>query len=389
MDAYRLAEEYKDYIVEMRRHFHRNPEVAWQELETARVVEEELEKMGLEPRRVAGTGVIALIEGDQPGPTLGLRADMDALAVQEASKAPYASCIPGTMHACGHDAHTAILLGTARILFENRAHWGGRVFLIFQPAEEVAQGAARILSETQLLDAVERYMAIHVWSLIPVGKVSVDAGPRMAASDSFRMAVRGKGGHGSMPHHTIDPIPVACSVVSQLQHLISRETDPLKPAVVSVCSIKGGSTFNVIPGEVELLGTFRSFDRELREHLPKRVEEIARGVCQTHGAELEFELILGTPAVINDEQSSRIARGAVEKLLGADGVYSYAPITSAEDFAYYQEKKPGVLAFVGCRNEEQGKCWPHHHERFDIDEEALTISAALFVQFVLENQAER
>jgi amidohydrolase len=378
-----LANKYKQYVIEMRREFHKHPEPSLKEFRTARRVKEELEKMGIPCFSVAGTGVVGIIEGAGPGRTIALRADMDALELCEKNDIDYKSVNEGYMHGCGHDGHTAMLLGAAKILNELKSTFNGKVKLLFQPAEELAQGAQMMVAEG-VMDGVDEVFGMHLWSGLQSGKVSVDPGPRLAATDLFKITVKGKGGHGSMPHQGVDAVVAASAVVMNLQSLVSREISPLESAVVSVGVFKAGTRFNVIASEAVLEGSTRCFNKEIREGFPAMIERVAKNTAASYRAEAELEYTFSTPPNINDENGSRRAAGTVEKLLGREGVVSMEKATGGEDFAFFLEKAPGVLAFLGAGNSQKQADYPHHHERFNIDEDALEIGVALYAQYAID-----
>lgn len=383
MNIENLAANYREYVINLRREFHRFPEESWKEERTSRRIKEELEKIGIEFESTAKTGVVAVLRGKNPGKVVALRADMDAIRVKEATEAEFTSKNEGIMHACGHDGHMAMLIGAAKILKEIQHEWDGTVKFIFQPAEEVGEGAAKIIEEG-FLDDVEGTFGIHLWSELHCGKVSVEEGARMACADIFRVRVKGKGGHGSLPHQGVDAVVAASSIVLNLQTAVSREINPMEPAVVSVGLMKAGTRFNVIANEAVLEGTTRCFNNKTREKFPKIIERICKNTAEAVRVEAEVEYILATPITINDRECSHIAKGAVEKIAGSNAVVLMDKSTATEDIGRYFEKVPGVLAFVGIRNEEKGVVYPQHHERYTIDEDALKIGTALYAQYAID-----
>lgn len=378
-----LAKQNKDYVIDLRREFHMHPELSWQEERTSQRVKEELEKMGIPFAAVAGTGVVAIIKGKQEGKTIALRADMDALQVKECNEVAYKSQNEGIMHACGHDGHTAMLLGAAKVLNACKDEIKGTVKLFFQPAEELAQGAKKMV-EQGVMEGVDGVFGIHLWSDIPSGTVSVEEGPRMASADMFTIRVKGKGGHGSLPHQGVDAVVAASAIVMDLQSVVSREISPLESAVVSVGSFHSGTRFNVIANEAVLEGTTRCFNPQIREAFPAIIERIVKNTAKSYRAQAEIEYNLGTPATINDAGCSKIAEKTVEKVLSKEGVIKMEKVTGGEDFAMFAEKAPAVMAFVGIRNAEKEAHYPHHHERFNMDEDALEIGTALYAQYALD-----
>ena len=378
-----LAEKYEDQIITWRREFHENPELSGEEIRTSERVCEELKKVNIEIKRIGKTGVLGILEGNKPGKTVALRADMDALPVQEANNIPYKSKSKGIMHACGHDGHTAMLLGAAKLLSQMRDKIKGRVKFIFQPAEENTQGASMMI-KGGAIEGVDAILGIHLWADLAVGKVSVEAGPRMAASDRFKITIRGKGGHGAMPHQGVDVIVAASAVVMNLQSIVSREIGPLEPAVVTIGKFHGGERFNIISEEVLMEGTTRCFNSQVRDKFPIMIERMIKETAKAYRAKGELEYILGAPPVINNFQISQIASQAVTKNFGEESVVKFEKVTAGEDFAFFAQEVPSVFAFVGARNEKKGANYPHHHRKFNIDEDALVIGTSLYSQFVLD-----
>jgi amidohydrolase len=367
----------RDAIIALRRDLHQHPELAYEETRTAGQVVEFLKGAGLEVRTgVGGTGIIASA-GPRGGRTVLLRVDLDGLPIQEQSDAPYASQVPGRMHACGHDGHVAMGAGAARVLAGRPLIGGVRV--LFQPAEE-GEGGAQAVMRDGGLDGVDVVLGIHLWNELPVGTLGVKPGPLMAAVDRLKIVVHGRGGHGGMPQRAADPVVAAAHVVTALQTLVSREVSPLQSAVVTVGSIHGGEAFNVIPDEVTLLGTIRSYDHELRRSMPDRIRRIASGIAEGLGCRAVVEVNAGNPAVINDPQVAEIARRAATRVVGADKVVEPEPSMGGEDMAVYFEKVPGCFVFVGSANPARGLNQSHHSPRFDFDEDALAIGCEFLVQ---------
>lgn len=384
MNIKELVDKEKDYVLEMRRDLHMHPELSFEEFRTSKIVKEELDKLSIPYITAAGTGVVATIKGGKEGKTIALRADMDALPVQEENEVEYKSINDGKMHACGHDGHTAMLLGAARIFNEIKAEINGTIKLIFQPAEEIASGARAMLEDVNFMDDVDGSFGIHLWSGIDMGKISVEAGPRMAGADKFEITVKGKAGHGSMPQQAIDPVVVGSAIVMNLQSIPSREVSPLDSLVISVCAFNAGNSWNIIPNRAFLEGTTRSFDPELRKELPSIIERVAKNTAAAYRADAEVVYTPGAPPVINDKADSELAAKTVVKILGEDGLTEMIKTTGGEDFACFLEKAPGVLAFVGMRNEAKGSHFAHHNERFNIDEDSLATGTNLYVQYALD-----
>ncbi|HEX2109717.1 MAG TPA: amidohydrolase [Rubrobacteraceae bacterium] len=359
---------------------HRNPEVSYHEENTSQFVYETLESFGgLELSRPAKTSVVARLVGSPGGRTLAIRADMDALPIQEENDFEFASQNPGAMHACGHDGHTAMLLGAAKILSGMRDRIEGEVRFIFQHAEELSPGGGEELVEAGVMDGVDAVIGAHLWSQLGVGKIGVAYGPMMAAPDIFEITVKGRGGHAAMPHQVVDSIAVGAQVVTNLQHVVSRETDPIDDVVVSVSKFSGGTTHNVIPGTVEMVGTIRTLDPKVRKQVPELMERVIKGVTEAHGASYEFRYKPGYRPVINDEEVTRTIEETVKHVFGEDALEIMRPTMGGEDFSAYQQRAPGTFFFVGAGNEEKGIVHPHHHPRFTVDEDALGYGMKMFV----------
>ena len=378
-----LAQKYKDYSVSLRREFHRYPEPSMEEKRTSKRVIEELEKIGLEGKRIAGTGVVCYIEGIGKGKTIALRADMDALELQEENEEiEYKSKKEGLMHGCGHDGHTAGLLSAAKIFNEMKDKFAGTIKLIFQPGEEIAAGAKKMVEEG-VLDDVDAVFGIHLWNELELGKISVEAGPRMAAVNSFKITVTGKGGHGANPHQGIDPIVAGSAIVLDLQSIVSRELNPLNSAVLSVDIFKSGTRFNVLPEEAHLEGTTRCFSKEVNDNFPEIIRRIAKETAASYRAEADLEYDKLTLPLINDPYMAEIGKKSIKNLFGEESLTHLEKTTGGEDFSFFANKVPAAFAFVGSKNEDKLDYYPHHNSRFNIDEDSLEIASALYVQFAL------
>jgi len=384
MNVRELSEKYKKELIALRREFHQNPELSWKEIRTSKRVEEELKKIGIDVQRVVDTGIVGTIKGKKGNKVVALRADMDALPIQEANNdIPYKSKNDGVMHACGHDSHTAMLLIAAKVLWELRDQIRGIVKLIFQPAEELIQGAKKMLDEG-VLEGVHAILGIHIWSQLPTGKVSLEPGPRFAAGDRFKITVKGKGSHGAIPHLGIDAIVAASAIVMNLQTIVSREIDPLEPAVVSLGKINGGFNFNVICNKVVIEGTTRSFNADIQKNFLLLIQRIIYKTAAAFNAQAELDYTAGALPCINDPVVSEVAIESITKLYG-DGVIGHFEKTmGTEDFAYFSQKVPGIIAFLGGGNKDKNSTYPHHNEKFNIDEEALPIGVSLYAQFALD-----
>ncbi|MBM4187513.1 MAG: amidohydrolase [Gemmatimonadetes bacterium] len=375
----------RDQVVAWRRHLHRHPELSFHEHETARFVEATLATFGgLELSRPTPTSVLARLITGRPGPTLAFRADIDALPIQEENSHDFVSTAPGVMHACGHDGHTAVLLGVARALTERRDILVGELRFIFQHAEEVLPGGAQALVDAGVMEGVDLIVGQHVWSTLEHGRIGVKEGAMMAAPDTFFITVRGRGGHAAEPDETVDPIPVAAQVVMALQTIVSRTVDPIEPAVLSVTQFHAGTTHNVIPEEAKLVGTVRTFDKALRARIPKDMERIVKGITEAHGAEYEFAWQDGYRPVINDAGVTARVAAVARTLFGDERVVTLEPTMGGEDFSAYLEKAPGTFFYTGAGAAARGITYPHHHPKFDIDETSLDMSLKLFVAVALD-----
>ncbi len=379
------VETVREDVIRWRRHLHQHPERSFHEEQTAQFVADTLSSFGgLEITRPTATSVVARLTGATPGPVLAIRADIDALPIEERNTHDFISRNPGTMHACGHDGHTAMLLGAVKVLVSRRDALHGDVRFIFQHAEELYPGGAEELVKAGVMDDVDIVIGAHLWSPLAVGKVAVKAGSFMAAPDIIRITITGSGGHAAIPQETVDPIAVAAQVITNLQHIVARNVDPLQPSVVSITRIAGGTTHNVIPSEVELEGTVRTFDESLRTKMPKMIERILAGITAAHGAGYSFQYDRGYRPVVNDERATQLLRRAVVTALGADVLEEAVPVMVGEDFSAYQQRARGAFFFIGARCEERGIIHPHHHDCFDIDERALDYGTRIFVAAALD-----
>jgi amidohydrolase len=367
-------------MVRWRRHLHAHPELSFQEHATAKFVVDRLQEFGgLEISTPTKTSVVADLVGGRPGPRLALRADMDALPITEENDFDFASQSAGVMHACGHDGHIAMLLGTARVLTRLRADIPGHIRFIFQHAEELAPGGAKELVGRGVMDGVDVVVGAHLDSLMAVGKIGIKAGPMMASADEFWITINGVGGHAAHPDLTVDCVAIGAQVVTNLQHVVARNVDPREALVLSVTQFHAGTAENVTPGVAKLVGTVRSFQPELRRKTPELMERIVRGITEAHGATYSFEYQYGYEAVINDERVSQILQDAVGCALGAEQVVAAEPSMGAEDFSVYVAKAPGTFFRVGGGNQAQGIAYPHHHARFTVDEAAFPVGVRAFV----------
>ncbi|MET3940879.1 amidohydrolase [Paenibacillus sp. PvP094] len=368
------------HMVEWRRHLHRNPEVSFHEEKTSSFVADMLESFGVEVKRhVGGHGVIGTIRGDKPGPVVMLRADMDALPIQDEKDVEYASQKAGAMHACGHDGHVSILLGTALYFSKHKVDIQGEIRFLFQPAEELLPGGAVKVIADGALEGVDVIYGIHLWTPLPVGVAASKEGPLMAAADDFYIEIKGKGGHGGMPQSTVDSLVAGSALVMQLQTVVSRSVDPLRPAVLTIGTMQAGSAQNVIAESCKMSGTVRTFDEETRAEMKERVHRIVSQTGGAYGAQTEVNYIMGYPPVVNDKQETdRFFRKAVQ-VFGDDQVHTSPMLMPAEDFAYYLQKVPGCFMFVGAGNPDKDAIYPHHHPKFDFDEDAMQHAVKLFI----------
>ena len=373
------------YTQSLRRDFHMHPELGFREIRTGGIVAKELEALGIEVTKGVGkTGVVGFLEGSKPGPTLLLRFDMDALPINEETGAEYASQTANIMHACGHDGHTAIGLTVAKILNEHKNDLAGNIKFCFQPSEEGHNGeevgGAEMMMRDGVLDSpkVDMTLSLHLWNEKSLGWLGVASGPVMAGGEEFQIKIIGKGGHGAIPNQTIDPIIAAANIINAVQSIVSRNVGPLETAVVSVTTIHGGTAFNVIPQEVTLQGTIRTFDKRVRQTVIERFEQIAKGVGESMGCQVEVSVKQIAPAVVNDDAIAQKVQQTAQSILSDSDLDTSGFTTmAAEDMAFMQEKVPGCYFFIGSNDSSRHLDYGHHHPKFDFDEEALVRGAAL------------
>lgn len=375
------VEDLTSQIIQWRRDFHRYPEVAFEELKTSSVIRDFLESLGMPVITFAKTGLRGVLEGKPGGRTVALRADIDALPLKEEGDKEYISQNPEAAHACGHDGHMAILMGVAKLLSQRTDSFQGKVVFLFQPSEERIPGGAKQMIEEGALEDVNAIFGLHLWQPLPTGCVGIVKGAMMAQPDKFSIIVKGKGGHGSMPHQTVDPILVASHLVVNIQSIVSRNIDPLKPAVVSFGTVNGGTIYNIIPSEVNLTGTVRSFDSSIQSLAEERLKEITETTCKAFGATAEFQYEKGYPPLVNDEAMVDFFLEVAGETLGEEKIKAIDPVMGGEDFAYFLQKIPGAFFFFGMGN---GMEFPHHHPAFDIDENALPQATLLMTRLALE-----
>ena len=378
-----LAAKHHPAVVALRRHFRAHPELSGKEFATREKVVEILTSLGLGPTQVAGTGVIADIKGAAGGKTVALRADMDALPLRDECGQPYASTVDGVAHACGHDGHTAALLGVAMVLAALRDEIRGTIRLLFQPSEEMLPGGSLGMIADGALDGVDYILGAHLWPTAPLGKLLTARGRMMASANAFRITVHGKGGHGSMPHRAVSPILVGTEIVAALNAIVGCNIDPLETVVLSVGSFQSGEAENIIPDKASIKGTLRCFDGQLRDDVLGRIENICRRIGQANGAEVAVEKIIGYPPLINNPAVAEQVMAAGCEVLGADGVEETPPVLASEDFAHYLEKVPGAFMFIGAAPPGRD-AYPLHHPKFDFDEQALAYTVEIMATAALK-----
>ena len=373
---FKNLEGYYDEMVSIRRYLHQNPEVSFKEEKTAHYIKTYYENLGIEVRgHVGGNGVVATIHGSKPGKTIALRADFDALPIQDEKDVPYKSLVPGVMHACGHDGHTATLLVLAKALKELRDELEGTYVMIHQHAEEYAPGGAKSMIEDGCLEGVDAIFGTHLWASEPTGKIQYRVGPIMAAADRFEVSIQGKGGHGAQPHKTKDAIVTASQLVVNLQQIVSRKVNPIDSAVVTVGSFVADNAFNVIADRAKLIGTVRTFNEEVRNNIEEEIGRIVKGTCYTADSAYEYQFHRGYPAVVNHKKETEYLADLAGKINGVKWVEETDPEMGGEDFAYYLQHVKGTFFFTGARPESTVENYPHHHPKFDIDEKAMLIAA--------------
>ena len=372
----------REQIIAWRRHFRKHPELSGQEKATQETILKALREMGLSPRKAAGTGVIAdIVGGRSNGKVVALRADMDALPVEDQGPEDYRSCVPGVCHACGHDGHMAGLLGAASALVQQREELPGTVRLLFQPCEENFPSGAQALIDEGALEGVSAIVGLHLWQPLSAGTIAAVQGPVMASPDAFEIIVQGKGGHASMPFQTVDALAIGAQIAVALRGAVSAVIDPLEPAVLALGMLRAGDAFNVIPGQAVLKGTIRSFSQSVREALFQRLEQVCRGICEVEGATYVLERIYGHAPVVNDADVTAVVAQEAIAVAGSGNVKeNFRPVMVGEDFSCYLAEVPGTFLLVGAGNEAQGISFPHHHPRFDLDEAALPIGAAVLAR---------
>lgn len=382
MDILKEVEKVEEEIIGIRRKIHMHPELGFEEVKTSELVYEYLKSLGFEVKRLAKTGVVGLLKGDGER-TIAIRADMDALPIQEENEVEYASKIPGKMHACGHDVHTAILLGTAKVLSRIK-NVKGNVKFIFQPAEETTGGALPMIEEGVLEGPrVDAIIGLHVDPDLEVGQIGITYGKAYASSDMFDVIIKGRSSHGAEPHKGIDALVIAANVISALQTFASRKTSPFTPIVVTIGTIKGGYARNIIADRVEMSGIIRMMEEERREEIVESVEKMCKDIAEAYGGDAEFRRVKGYPLLINDKVFTNLVKKSASMILGEENVLEVSPSMGVEDFAYFLQRVPGTFYKLGCGNKEKGIDKPLHSSRFDVDERCIKVGIAVHVMTVL------
>ncbi len=376
----------KDELVSLRRDFHKHPELGFNEKRTAGIVENYLKDCGLEVKSgVAKTGVVGLLKGKEGGQTVLLRADMDALPIEELNNVPYKSVNKGIMHACGHDGHTAMLLVAAKVLSRHRDEIKGNVKFVFQPSEEKDPGGAIKMIEEGVMENphVDKAFGLHLGNMIPAGIIGIKEGVMTAEADRFKIEIKGKGGHGAYPHTSVDPVVIASQIVMSLQTIVSREINPINPIVITVGKIHSGDVFNVIPESAELLGTVRTLDKNLAKTIPEKIERIAKNTAAAFRGEAKTEYAFGYPPLINSKEETQYVISVARNVVGEKRVIKTPVSMGGEDMAYFLEKAKGAFFWLGSMNKEKGLDKPHHSAYFDFDEDVMSIGVEMHVKIAL------
>jgi len=364
--------------IDDRRYLHQYPELSGQEFETSKFIRKRLMELNIDILSFGPPSVVALIKGSKGLKTIALRADIDALPIVEEGEKPYISKKTGIAHMCGHDGHTAILLAVAEWLSKNEVE--ANVVLIFQSAEEITPSGADLLIKQGVLEGIDAIFGIHLWQGLEKGKIGLTHGPMMASIDDFEIDIKGFGGHGSMPHETIDPIYIASSLIQAFQSIISRSINPIEAGVITVGNVQAGTTYNIIPDSARLIGTIRALTPETVDIIQTKMVNLTKGICRAFGAEGKVRFILGTPSLINDPNESKFVENIVCREFGHEVFELVNPVMGGEDFSYYLQKKPGAFIFVGMGGEKSQ--YPHHHPKFDLDEDVFPDAIKLFIELV-------
>ena len=382
-----LIDEHFPEMVEIRRYLHQYPEVSFKETKTAKYIADYYEKLGIPYRtNVGGNGVIATLQGAKPGKTVALRADFDALPIQDEKDVPYKSKIDGVMHACGHDGHTATLLVLAKVMKEFQDKLPGTIVFLHQHAEEYAPGGAKPMIEDGALDGVDAVFGNHLWSTTPYGTLQTSKGAMMAGADRFEITIQGKGGHGAYPHETKDSIVIASQLVTELQQIVSRRIDPVETVVISVGMFQAGDAFNIIADSAKITGTVRYFNQDIQDKIIEEMEKIIKGLCISNDASYQFDYVKGYPPLINHRNEAELVMQASEDIKQIEHIQEMNPSMASEDFAYYMLEKPGAFFFTGAQVDENP--YPHHHPKFDFNEKAMANAAkSLISAYLAYNQS--
>lgn len=384
-DIFQSIDDSFQDMVDIRRYLHQYPEVSFQEYKTAKYIANFYEKLNIPYKKeVGGNGVVATLKGGKPGKTIALRADFDALPIQDEKDVPYKSKVDGVMHACGHDGHTATLLTLAKVMKEYQPDIPGTIVFLHQHAEEYAPGGAKPMIEDGAIDNVDAVFGTHLWATTPLGVLETSTGTLMAGADRFEITIQGQGGHGAYPHETKDSIVVGAQLISQLQQIVSRRIDPLKTAVVTVGAFEAGEAFNIIPDKARILGTVRYLEQDIQETVIKELERIVEGICTASDVTYTLDYFKGYPPVENHAEEAELILEASDNIKEINKARYIVPVMGGEDFAYYIQNKPGAYFFTGAQKE--GSHYPHHHPKFDIDERALPIAAKTLIQVYLKYQ---
>ncbi|MGB9779844.1 M20 metallopeptidase family protein [Caldanaerobacter sp.] len=382
MEILEEIEKIEKEAIDLRRKIHMHPELGFEEIKTSEMVYNYLKELGIEVKRIAKTGVVGLLRGDGKK-TIAIRADMDALPIQEENEVEYASKIPGKMHACGHDVHTAILMATAKVL--SRVNLKGNVKFIFQPAEETTGGALPMIEEGVLEDPkVDAIIGLHVDPDVEVGQIGITYGKAYAASDMFDIVVKGKSSHGAQPHKGVDALVISANIINAIQTIVSRNTNPLTPLVITVGTINGGYARNIIADRVNMSGIIRILEENMKEEVVKSVEKICRDIANSYGGEVEFKRMKGYPLLINDVKFTDLVKESARMILGEKGVVEVPPSMGVEDFAYFLQRVPGTFYKLGCGNRGKGINNPLHSSKFDVDERCIKVGIAVHVMTVMK-----
>ncbi|MFS0671937.1 M20 metallopeptidase family protein [Ornithinibacillus sp. 179-J 7C1 HS] len=377
-DIHKAIESLYPEMVEIRRYLHQYPELSFQEYKTAQYIAEFYDKLHIPYQKgVGGNGIVATLKGGKPGKTIALRADFDALPIQDAKDVPYKSKVAGVMHACGHDGHTATLLIIAKVLKTYQEELPGTVLFLHQHAEEYAPGGAKPMIEAGAIENVDAVFGTHLWATTPVGVIQTSTDVLMAGADRFEIKIQGQGGHGAYPHETKDSIVIASQMVSQLQQIVSRRIDPLETAVITIGIFEAGNAFNVIADTARLVGTVRYLNSDTQEQVIQEMEKVIKGICTSYECSYTFNYEKGYPPVLNHKQEAELILEESSKLPEVEKAEKIIPVMGGEDFAYYLQEKPGAYFFTGAKKE--GNHYPHHHPHFDFDEKAMPIAAKVLI----------